>query len=201
MRRQYRVYSFLYFLVSITLGLLFRVKSVGRSNIPAGPAVFCAAHSGMSDPFLLCLAAKRKNHMHMMAKIELFKNPILRRLISAAGTFPIDRSKTDITAIKTALSLLKQGEKIVIFPEGTRADEDFAVAAKAGAVRIAEKAGVPIVPVYIPRKKSIWRRVPIVIGKPFYINPEKQKLPPEAYDGLAESLMQSIYALKPKEIA
>jgi len=136
-----------------------------------------------------------------MAKKELFDNPILRTIILRAGTFSVDRSKTDITAIKTALNLLKQGEKIVIFPEGTRADEDFAVAAKTGAIRIAEKAGVPIVPVYIPRKKSIWRRIPIVIGTPYFINSEKRKLSSAEYDRLAESLMQSISELRPKEIA
>ncbi|MGE4485072.1 MAG: lysophospholipid acyltransferase family protein [Oscillospiraceae bacterium] len=201
MRRVYRFYSFLYFLVSISLGLIFRVKPIGINNIPGGAAVFCASHSGLSDPFLLCLAVKRKNHMHMMAKKELFDNPILRTIILRAGTFSVDRSKTDITAIKTALNLLKQGEKIVIFPEGTRADEDFAVAAKTGAIRIAEKAGVPIVPVYIPRKKSIWRRIPIVIGTPYFINPEKRKLSSAEYDRLAESLMRSISELKPKEIA
>ena len=77
----------------------------------------------------------------------------------------------------------------------TRLSEDFSAAAKSGAIKIAEKSGKPIIPVHIPRKKKMFKKIKIVIGKPYYINPERKRLSPEEYDGLAQDLMVKIKEL------
>jgi len=195
MRRENRFYMFISSLFSFLLFFVYRIKGTGLENIPEGGAVLCGQHSSLLDPILLGLAVGRKDVMHMMAKKELEKIPLIGWAIRRAGSFFVDRDKPDLMAIKTAISLLKKGEKVVIFPEGTRSAEDNAVAVKAGAVRIAEKAGVPVVPVYIPRKKPLWHTIRIVIGEPYYINPEKARLKTEDYYPIANELMDRIYAL------
>lgn len=196
MSREYRKYRFLYFVSSITIRLLYGVRPSGRENIPQGAALFCANHSNWADPFLMAFALGKENFVHFIAKVELFKNKLLAAFVRAAGAFPVDRSKADLQAVRTTMKLLRSGEKVGIFPEGTRADTDDAVEAKIGAIKFAEKTGAPIVPVYIPRKKRLFSRVPVTIGEAYYVNPEKKKLSPEDYAREARQMMERIHALR-----
>lgn len=66
--KEYKYFRFFYILVYLPVMLLYRVRAVGRENIPEGGAVFCANHSNWADPFLLVFALKRKNYVHIMAK-------------------------------------------------------------------------------------------------------------------------------------
>ena len=68
--------------------------------------------------------------------------------------------------------------------------------AKHGALKLAERSGAPIVPVYIPRKKRLFRRNTVVVGEPYYINHERKKLTTEEYDELAAELMRKINGLR-----
>jgi 1-acyl-sn-glycerol-3-phosphate acyltransferase len=89
------------------------------------------------------------------------------------------------------MGLLKDGEQVCIFPEGTRVSAPDAVVAKVGAVRIAMRLGVPIIPAFITRNKKLFRKVDVVVGEPYYISadadPQQQ----------TEELMQRIEALDP----
>ena len=174
--------------------LVFAMRCTGAENIPEGGAIVCANHSHFTDPIFAAVAVGRKNWMHFMGKAELFKNPILKWVFERLGAFAVNRGENDLTAIKTTMKYLKNGEKVFIFPEGTRVDADDAVAAKTGAVRLAGKLNVPIVPVYIPRKKKLFRRNDIVIGKPYYVG----KVTHDNADALSAELMQQIAALKPE---
>lgn len=199
-RRQYRFYSACCIILAPIFYFLFGLRVTGREKIPDGAAIVCANHSSFIDPVVLVFAFTRKYHLHLMAKVELFKNRLLGFFLRHIGTFPVDRSSTDIHAIKTALQYLRNGEKIGMFPEGTRVSEDDAVTAKNGAVKMADKTGAPIVPVYIPRRKGIFRKLPVVIGDPFYVNPEKRKLTGEEFASITEELMEKIKELKPEEL-
>jgi 1-acyl-sn-glycerol-3-phosphate acyltransferase len=108
---------------------------------------------------------------------------------------PVDRSINDITSIKTALGYLKNGERVLIFPEGTRAAKHDAGSAKSGAVKLAERAGVPVVPVFIPRRKPFFRKRKIVFGEPYYIEKQTGKRNADDYAKLSEDLMNIIQAL------
>lgn len=198
--KEYKYFRFFYILVYLPVMLLYRVRAVGRENIPEGGAVFCANHSNWADPFLLVFALKRKNYVHIMAKVEIFKNKLIGWALKLMGMISVNRGATDINSIKSALRYLHNDEKICIFPEGTRISEDFAVAAKNGAIKIAEKSGKPIVPVHIPRRKHLFGSVKVVIGEPYYINPERRRLPKEAYDEMAQELMVKIKSLDTENI-
>lgn len=196
MKKEYRAYRRLYHFLRIILFPFFRIKFIGRENIQPGAAVFCANHSSNFDPIFQAIAAGIGTHLHFMAKAELFRIPVLSLVLRAIGSFPVERGQNDTGAIKTSLRYLKSGEKISIFPEGTRFRSDESGNAKSGAVRIADQMSVPVIPVYIPRNKGMFRTCIIVIGTPYLVNPDKRKLSFEDYKALAADLMMKISALK-----
>lgn len=195
MSKEYRRYRVLFIFLRTVLFPFYRYKIIGRENIPEGGAMLCANHTSFLDPIFLAIALGIKRHPRFMSKASLFQVPVIGKIIAAVGSFPVERGKADINAIKTAISLLRRGEKVVIFPEGTRVRGDYGVAAKQGAVRIADQVNVPVVPVYIPGKKRLFGRHTVVIGVPYFVNPEKTKLSGEEYLQRAEELMDKIRAL------
>jgi 1-acyl-sn-glycerol-3-phosphate acyltransferase len=97
------------------------------------------------------------------------------------------------------LRVLKSGEKVAIFPEGRRVgDVSEGVKANPGAVKIAERADVPIIPVFMPRRKPLFRKIPIIIGEPYCIEKQPEKRTAEDYRELADSMMDKINSLNPE---
>lgn len=136
--------------VRATIGRLllaaFRVRVVGESNIPETGAILCGNHVSYADPALLWCAVPRQTHF--MAKSELFvKGPVAWGL-PRLWAFPVRRGEADRQAIATATELLKRGELVGIFPEGTRKREGMGEGQQ-GAAFIAMRAGVPLVPIGI----------------------------------------------------
>lgn len=201
MNEEKKAYKFVYVIAYILLGFFYPIRALGRSNVPKGAALFCANHTHWIDPFFMAFALTRKRQLHIMAKAELFKNRFLAYIFKRIGVFSVNRGKSDIVAIKKALRYLNNDEKVGIFPEGTRTKSENSVHAKTGAIRLADKSGAPIVPVYIQRKKSVFKESLIVIGEPYYINPDKNKLAAEDYDVLAQEMMDKIAALRPEGLA
>ena len=193
--RTYRSYRFYYSILRFFAGLLIRFRVIGRENIPEGGALVCANHSHWCDPILMAFALTKKVHLHVIGKKELFNVPVLGKILKKIGSFPVDREGVDVSAVRTVLHYLKGGGKVGIFPEGTRTSTDGSVEAKVGAVRMAEMARVPVVPVYIPRRKRLFHKLTVVIGKPYMINEAHKRLAPEAYQELTDQLMGKIGAL------
>ncbi|HHU23167.1 MAG TPA: 1-acyl-sn-glycerol-3-phosphate acyltransferase [Clostridiales bacterium] len=193
-----RAYLILYNILRPIAALLYPLKVTGRELVPEGAAIVCAPHSSYVDAVLLALALGKKHILRFMAKAELFSVPVIGWVMRKCGAFGVNRGSSDINAIRTAIKYLKNGEKIMIFPEGTRVASDDAVAAKSGAVRLASKLGVPIVPVYLPRNKKVFSRVHIRIGEPFRIDAADKAN--TNYSELAEKLMSKIYELKPETV-
>ena len=160
-------------------------------NRPEGGVMVCANHSSMLDPLLIAVAFGRNEHLRFMAKKELFTVPVVGKLITGAEAFPVDRGNNDLSAIRTALRFLKSGCKVMLFPEGTRVSADDAVAAKNGAISLASRTGVPVVPVYLGREKRLFRKTELVIGEPYLLG----RIPREEYEMRAGELMDKIYEL------
>ncbi|MDO4174089.1 MAG: lysophospholipid acyltransferase family protein [Eubacteriales bacterium] len=165
---------------------------IGRENVPEDGCVVIANHTQWADPVLIATAMGNKYPIVAMAKKELFAIKPLAPLITALGAFPVDRGTADIGAIKTSLKAIKEGKKLLIFPEGTtkHAEGD---AAKEGAAMIAARTGAPILPIYVSENKKFRSKVYVVIGKPFV--PEKTRTK-EGYRKLADEMMKRVYALK-----
>ena len=192
-----RFYRGCFRVARVLFGIFLWQKAIGKENIPDGAAIVCANHSSFIDPILMLLALGIDCPARVIAKAELFKVPILSAVIRKLGAISVDRGTLDVASTRATLGCLKNGEKVAIFPEGTRSAEDGMVAAKKGAIKLAEHANVPLLPVYIPRKKPKFRKFAIVIGKPYYIEQSEAKRSAEQYTVLADSMMSGIAALNP----
>lgn len=191
-----RLYKICYCITVPFVSLKYRIKTFGREKISNGVAIVCGNHSSNIDPVLMAYAFTRKTHIHFMAKAELFKIPLLGRILKAIGTFPVDRGQSDVNAIKTAMKFLKDGEKVAMFPEGTRIQDESNTEAKTGAVILAVRTNVPVVPVYIARDKKKAGRIPVVIGEPYYIELDKKTAKHEDYKKETIRLMEKINGLR-----
>lgn len=131
--------------VGALLLLIFRVKLVGRENLPpAGGVLLCGNHISYADPVLLWCKVPRPTHF--MAKSESWDNNVLGWGLDHFWAFPVRRGEADREAIGKATGFLAAGEPVAIFPEGTR-NFDGTAQAQGGAAFIAMRAGVPVLPV------------------------------------------------------
>ena len=190
-----RVYCVLYSVIWPFFNLLYPVKTIGRERIPQGAALVCPNHTTAIDPFFAVFALTRKNIVRVMAKAEVMRWPVVGWILKKAGVFGVERGSADITAVKTALRHLKEGRKLLMFPEGTRVAEGENVEAKTGAAMFSTRAGVPILPVYIVGKKRLFRPNLVVIGEPYQPQIAGRKGTSEEYHAIAEDLMARIRAL------
>jgi len=150
----------------------------------------------MSDPFFVVFALGLRTKPQVMAKAELMRVPFIGWILSKAGVFAVDRGKNDVTAVKRALRCLKDGEKLLLFPEGTRHRDGTLGQGKTGAAMFALRTGTPIVPMYIPAEKKWFRPTPVVFGEPFYPKTASRKGSAEEYEAIAAEVMDRIAALE-----
>ena len=110
--------------------------------------IIAANHSIIYDPIFIQTACKDKL-LHFVAKYEVFKNPIVRKVLTSCNAFPIVRGKGDMQAINYASDLVKKGKVLCIFPEGTRSKDGYPKKAKSGVGLIARNAQCDVVPAAI----------------------------------------------------
>ncbi len=185
------VFHVIYTILWPIVHLLWPMKVCGRENLISGPYIMCANHSALIDPVLLVFAVRRKNMVHFMAKDELSHIPVLSWILKKCGVFFVKRGESDIDAIRTAMRYLKAGKRIMMFPEGTRVSSEDGGAAKRGAVSLASRLGVPIIPVNIPRHKKLFHRTEIHIGQAYTI----ERCSRDELEQQSEALMHRIEAL------
>lgn len=179
-------------IVNVYDHLKYNYHVIGREKVPDGGCVLVANHTQWADPVLVGTALGNQYPLVAMAKKELFQIKLLGPLISALGAFPVDRGTADIGAIKTSLKAVKEGKKLLIFPEGGtkhKAGDE----AKVGAAMIAARTGALIVPIYISENKKFRSKVYVVFGDAYI--PEKTKSK-DGYRAIADDMMRRIYALK-----
>ncbi len=145
---------------------IFKVKIVGIENfLEDRPFVLVANHRSMLDVILLYVSFDRD--INFMAKKELFAFKPFGVLLKKLGAIPIDRQGNDFNAVKKCIKVLRNGEVLGIFPEGHRNSKVDTDGAKAGAVVIASKCGVPIVTAAIKGEYKIFSHLQIVLSKPY----------------------------------
>ena len=159
-----------------------------------GAYILASNHISNLDPPVMGISTPRR--LRFMAKIELFKNPLIGWWLKRLWAFPIKRGESDFGALKQALKFLKEGYPVLLFPEGTRRVDEKSLPPQAGAGFLAMKSQVPIVPVYIkgsdiampPGSKSIKRsRITVTYGKPFNVT----DCP--TYEAAAQKILDEIY--------
>ncbi|MGI6665444.1 MAG: lysophospholipid acyltransferase family protein [Christensenellaceae bacterium] len=150
--------------------LFYRIRVIGKENAQQkGAYILAANHLSNIDPILTHIMVKPK--IYYMAKEELFRFKPLAWLITWLGAFPVARGKGDRAAIRAALTILEEGKILAMFPEGHRNKTEAPfLPFQPGAVVIALRAKVPILPMCICAKPRLFRKTTIVIGQPMELS-------------------------------
>ena len=168
-----KFYIFIRTVIGPIARVIFRIKYHGAENEPRadeGPYILICNHISNTDPVFLCAGIKHQQPYYM-AKKELFKVPILGKLVSALGAFPVNRGGADVSAIKNTIATLKSGRCIGIFPQGHREPGKTPMEAnlKTGAAMIAVKTQATVFPCCIKTKDNkfkLFRKIDVYYGKP-----------------------------------
>jgi 1-acyl-sn-glycerol-3-phosphate acyltransferase len=152
---------------------IWPLKIKGNKHIPReGGALIVCNHLSLLDPLVVGFACSRIPHF--MAKEELFNTPIIGFFARKLGAFPVDRGGQDAEAIKTALGILREGNLLGMFPEGTRSKSGEMQEFRTGALRLAARTQVPVIPCALkdtnralpPRKLFRPARIGVSFGEP-----------------------------------
>lgn len=144
----------------------YKVEFEGTENLDRkGGFIIAPNHVTEFDPLFIAMASERK--FHYIAKYELFENPVLNKAITHLNGFPIVRGKGDMTAINYAVELIRRGEVLCIFPEGTRSPDGTPQRAKSGVGYMARQTGADVVPVaiYMENKDKKGSKVIVKFGR------------------------------------
>ena len=183
--------KWVYDLAGALLRPIYRFTVEGRERLPEGGCVVCANHTANIDSALLALALNSTDVVPV-AKAELFQNKLVASFLTKMGAVPVRRGQRDMGAVRAALGALREGKKLMIFPEGTRVMNGDGLEGKTGAAMLAARAGVPIVPAYITAGKKAFRRCRVVFGQAVGPLCERGH---DAYRRATEQVMAQIRAL------
>jgi len=190
--RPSRMYRFLGIVSRPLVYGVFRLEVQGLDRLPQGGFVLAANHASNLDPWALGIPLFPQRWLRFMAKSELYWWP-LSAVLRAGGAFRVRRGRGDVQAVTTAIELVRSGEVVVMFPEGTRQRKGlrkkWAARPHTGAARIAKRAGSPLVPAAI---KGTDRLARVGKWKVAYGSPIEPDGDPE---GTTERLMSEIDAL------
>jgi 1-acyl-sn-glycerol-3-phosphate acyltransferase len=180
MRRNSFVYSVTKKMARLVFSVFYRIETEMKEALPdRGPVIILPKHQCWTDIPMVSLAFKQL--LYFVAKKELFEYPLIRNYLSLLGGIPVDRKQSirTLDSFKYLFSLLRAGEKIVIFPEGTYIRGTVG----AGKSRLIQmilrfqeelKDRIPFIPVGIQYGERVGfrRRVAICIGHPIFAEKE-----------------------------
>ncbi len=191
-------------LVSPLMHICFRSKIYGVEKVPnRGAVIIVCNHASDFDPLILANCVSRP--VAFMAKEELFKVPVLKIIIKLYGAYPVKRGTGDRAAIRAAIATLEQGWATGVFLEGTRTMDGKITDPKLGAVLIAAKTNVPLLPVSIwgtheilPKGSKFPRLYPVTIRVGELIpppDPKSDRLELQAITDKCAQVINDLHAL------
>jgi len=196
------LYSISRTLAAITCRIFFRFVIKGIEHIPKkGGFILASNHVSYLDPVVLGVVCPRR--LNFMSKKELFCNKFISWFLSQVGAFPVKRGFADLSALKYALRCLKEGEALILFPEGSRRFDDASGEPYAGIGFLSAKVNAPVIPAFIegteralPRGAKFIRpaKISVYFGKQISI---ERRLP---YQDIARLIMENIRHLSCEEL-
>ncbi len=160
----------------------------------------------METPPALINAVPR--HLHIMTKKSLFAGPVFTKMWTSMGSYPLERSGRDVKALIWAIHVLKRGEPVLFFPEGTRSHDRKMQKGRDGAAYTALKANVPILPVAVTGTEHISSMIRVLfplcrmranIGKPFTLPKPDGRITHELLEEMTDVIMERIAILLPEQ--
>jgi 1-acyl-sn-glycerol-3-phosphate acyltransferase len=202
---------FIRFIIRLLMRLLTRTKIRGMENLPAsGNFIIASNHLGLVDAFLPFLFLDNTN-LFLLVGEKWEKVAILRWLGKRLNFIFVDRFNPDVKAIREVITRMKQGEVLVITPEGTRSKVGHLIEGKQGVSYLAAKLGYPILPagisgsfdpLFFGQLKRLKRpRITVNVGPAFNFPPlpAENQGRDEALKADTEEIMCRIAALLPEE--
>lgn len=187
--------TFYSFARSVVYGIFkpwYRVQAVGVENIPKeGGVLLCCNHINNFDPIILGIMAPRP--VHYMAKEELFRIPVLGGIVRKCNAFPVKRGMSDREALRKGLGVLKDGNVLGLFPEGTRSKTGELGKGLAGAGFFASRSNAFVVPCAIIGPYRSLRKLKVVYGKP--ISMDEMRSSKASAEQVTELIMSEIHKL------
>lgn len=180
--------------------LIYRYDVEGYENLPKeGSAVLCANHIHMLDSVSIVIHIKRM--IYIMVKKELMTSKMGNWFFNKLGCFAVDRGKGDMKAIESAENHLKDGDLLLIFPEGKRNGMAKGEKMKKGAAMIALEAKAPIIPIGIQGSFKPFTKIKIRVGKPMDMTEyfSKEEVGARDYITLTNKMKDEIIALRDGE--
>lgn len=175
--------------------LFHPVRVIGGENmLREGPVILCANHVSLQDPMILDVYLGRL--IRFMAKKELFENRFMSRIMTWLGAFPVSRGESDLSAMRTSLKLLADGEVLGIFPEGHRYADGEMHEFGNGLALIALRSGAPVVPAYIRGNYRLFRRVTVTLGAPLALAEQGRRCDSASLRAATERIQNAMRALR-----
>jgi 1-acyl-sn-glycerol-3-phosphate acyltransferase len=191
-------YYFWYTLSKITARFFFGLRILHRERmIEAGPVILASNHQSYFDPPLVGVCSRRD--VYYLARKTLLDVPLLGKLLPHINVIPVDRDGNDMSALKTIIRLVRGGNGVVLFPEGTRSPDGHLQRGKQGIGLIIAKTSAPVQPIRIfgsreafPKGSGKITAVPItvVVGEPIRFSAEE--LDPATCGGDERALYQKL---------
>jgi 1-acyl-sn-glycerol-3-phosphate acyltransferase len=158
-RRPDWIYELVRFVLTPYLVLFYRARCIDSNNLPAdGPVIIAPNHFSFLDHFFVAVYLRRK--VHFMAKSQLFARP-MQFIYTHGGVFPVRRGHGDKEAFKTAHTVLRRGDIVVMYAEAGRSRSGELGKPRHGIGRLALESGAPVVPTAIAGSERArnWRRL------------------------------------------
>lgn len=201
-----RLFVFIYYVVGFIVSVLHPTTVEGMEKLPKSGALLCPNHASNWDPILIALKLPINYRLHIMAKEELFRNPLLGWLLRKVGAFPVSRGNNDISSIKTSIQTIKDGDNLLIFPEGTTIHNGIGYAdglpahAKSGVAMIGVRTGAKLVPVFVDGEKKLFHRTRIIFGDLYEPHYTGRRGTSEEMQKIADSILEASYALGGQQV-
>ncbi|EGV09258.1 lysophospholipid acyltransferase family protein [Parvimonas sp. G1425] len=186
------MYKFLLAIVSVLIKIIYRVRVNGIENLKDDkPIIISANHTHIFDPVILATLTKKQ--IFFLSKKEIFEKKLSAKFFTKLGVIPIDRENTDLKAIKSCFRVIRSGNILGIFPEGTRVKTIDIKNMKKGVALIALKNKVNILPIHIEGTYKIFSKITVDIYPMIEISNFENMEDSEAIDKLTEELFYKIY--------
>ena len=191
-------------LAKIIARVFFRMRVVGRENmVEEGPLILAVNHASFFDPPLAGICSRRA--VYYLARKTLLKWPFFGPLFPDMNVIPVERDGNDMSALREVIKKVREGNGIVLFPEGTRSRDGRLQPARAGIGFVIAKTGAPVLPMRIfgaydafPKgaRRLRFTKITVVIGRPIRFSPEElANATRETYQVLSNRVMDAIAAL------
>lgn len=197
-------YRFILCLAWSVFRLFYRHKVFGLEHYYPGAGILAANHISYLDPPIVAISWPEE--VHFLAKESLFKPFLFGNLIRALNSHPVKGEVGDISVFKMMIQLLKEGKKIILFPEGLRSESGRLEPLKPGVGLLVSKANAAVIPTYIHGPYEIWnvhRKIPklfgrtaCVFGRPIFWESFAHLDRKEAQAALTEALTHAIQNLR-----